>query len=258
MTTAAPPPDPMAYEHFPNAPIVEALLDIRAALPDSVDLEQLAKFQGMLGDKYPTKEIRSHWTGKLQVKQSGEPAVTQSSGGPLGYLFKSSDGLNVVQARKDGFTFSRLRPYEDWESLSGEARSLWAKYVKLASPSKVTRIAVRYINRIDIPLPVGDLKEYILTGPELVATLPQKLSTLFFRVAIMDDTSPAAAIITEAIDEEHTRKDNLALIFDIDAVLRGSFPLSAEKLWPEFDKLRSFKNRIFFESLTEKGKELFR
>jgi uncharacterized protein (TIGR04255 family) len=29
-------------------------------------------------------------------------------------------------------------------------------------------------------------------------------------------------------------------------------------IWPEFENLRDFKNDIFFKSLTEKTKELFR
>lgn len=46
-------------------------------------------------------------------------------GAPDGFLLSSSDKLRIVQARLDGFTFSRLAPYETWERLRDEAKSAW-------------------------------------------------------------------------------------------------------------------------------------
>ncbi len=37
--------------------------------------------------------------------------------GIQGYFYKSDDGKNIARFRKDGFTFSRLKPYTDWESV---------------------------------------------------------------------------------------------------------------------------------------------
>ena len=37
-----------------------------------------------------------------------------------------------------------------------------------------------------------------------------------------------------------------------------AFPIIGEKLWPAFDQLRELKNRLFFESLTDKAKDLFK
>ena len=86
-------------------------------------------------------------SGHNAAKASPVPEVSQSSaGGPDGYLFTSVDGRQVVQARLDGFTFSRLKPYDKWESLRDEARELWQHYVQIASPETVTRVALRYIN----------------------------------------------------------------------------------------------------------------
>jgi uncharacterized protein (TIGR04255 family) len=48
----------------------------------------------------------------------------------------------------------------------------------------ITRLVVRYINKIDIPLPVGDLKEYLRTFPEVSSDLPQGLSGYFLQLQI--------------------------------------------------------------------------
>lgn len=244
-------------EHLPHAPIVEAVLEITAVLPKTVDQEKLASLQSKLGQSYPAKQIRTEWTGQVEFKPNQQP-VTKTSQAPLGYLFSSPDGKQVVQARRNGFGFSRLKPYQDWHSLSAEARRLWKLYSGLAKPEKVTRIGLRYINRLELPLPFGDFKEYILTGPEIAAGLPQGLSTFFFRAVIPDETIEGFVTITETIEEVDGSRGILPLILDIDVFRLGSFPVADDKLWPMFQQLHDLKNRVFFRSITDKAKELFK
>jgi len=245
--------------HFPNAPITEALLDIRVKLPGQTDLEKLATFHDAIKQQYPSKQERLAWRGHVEIKASPVPEVSQSAaGGPDGYLFTSGDGRHVVQARLDGFTFSRLKPYDKWTTLRDEAKELWQRYVQIASPDTVTRIALRYINRIEIPLPMRDFKDYILTTPEIAPDLPQGLESFFMRLVIPDPKGQAVAIVTEAVepvDEAHKR---LPLIFDIDVFRAVAFNVQDNSMWETFEYLHDLKNEIFFKSLTPKAKELFR
>jgi uncharacterized protein (TIGR04255 family) len=242
-------------EVFRKAPIVEALFDIRALLPESVTLDTLATFQERLAGKYPSKQVRSTWTAQLQVKAEGP--VAKGSGGPIGYMFKSADGKQIVQARKDGYSFSRLSPYTHWAAFSEEALTLWGKFVALAKPDKVQRVALRYINRMELPLPV-ELKDYVLTAPEIAPQLPQQLLSFFLRLVVPDETSQALAIITETTEDHETSPNQLPLILDIDVYREGTFATEVSKLRPVFEQLRDLKNRVFFGSLTERAKELFR
>lgn len=244
-------------EHLPHAPIVEAVLDISTVLPKTINQDELASLQSKLGQAYPTKQIRTEWTGQVEFKPNQQP-VTKTSSSPAGYLFSSGDGKQVVQARKDGFGFSRLKPYQDWQSLSAEARKLWKLYAGLLKPEKVTRFGLRYINRLDLPLPFANFKEYILTGPEIAPGLPQGLSTFFFRVVIPDEQTEGFVTVTETIEQVDGLKGILPLILDIDVFRLGSFPVADDKLWPMFQQLHDLKNRVFFRSITDKAKELFK
>ncbi|MBM4125009.1 MAG: TIGR04255 family protein, partial [Nitrospira sp.] len=147
------------FTRFPRAPITEALLDIRVKLPPQIDLIRLATFHDTVKDRYPSKQERVSWQGGFQITPGTGPEMLPSSGGPDGYLFPSADGRQIVQARLDGFTFNRLKPYDKWETFRDEAKELWQQYVRIASPEVVTRLALRYINRIEIPLPMKDFKE---------------------------------------------------------------------------------------------------
>jgi uncharacterized protein (TIGR04255 family) len=173
-------------------------------------------------------------------------------------LFASTDGRQVVQARLDGFTFSRLKPYDKWESLRDEARELWLQYVRFASPEAITRIALRYINRIEIPLPIRDFKEYILTTPEIAPDLPQGLDSFFMRLVIPDPKGQAVVIVTETVEPVDEANKRLPLIFDIDVFRAVAFNVRDNVMWETFESLHDLKNEIFFKSITPKAKELFR
>ena len=243
---------------FPNAPITEALLDIRVTLPAQTDLAKLATLHDAIKQKYPSKQERLAWRGHVEIKASPVPEVSQSATGePDGYLFTSVDGRQVVQARLDGFTFSRLKPYDKWTTLRDEAQELWQHYVRIASPETVTRVALRYINRIEIPIPMRDFKDYILTTPEIAPDLPQGLGSFFMRLVIQDPNAQAVAIVTETMEPIDESRNRLPLIFDIDVFRMAAFNIQDNAMWEVFEYLHDLKNDIFFKSITLKAKELF-
>ena len=58
--------------------------------------------------------------------------------------------------------------------------------------------------------------------------------------------------------ENLTPSQLLPLIFDIDVFQEMQSETNACTTWDNFEKLREFKNEIFFNSLTDKAKELFK
>jgi uncharacterized protein (TIGR04255 family) len=242
-------------EILAHAPIAEALLDIQVRLPDQAEVENLQNVQSRLGDRFPTKQIRKSWSSQFEFRADAAP-VAKAAEGLDGYQFRSLDNKEVIQARMNGFAYSRLNPYIDWEHFSRAAKAAWNDYAAIMKPRSVTRIALRYINRILLPHP-ADLDEYLTTGPRIASTLPQSITTFFLRAVLQDDASKATVIITET-NEEPTRELRLPLILDIDVFRVGMFTCDTEKLWTQFSPLRELKDRVFFESITDATKELLR
>jgi uncharacterized protein (TIGR04255 family) len=136
------------------------------------------------------------------------------------------------------------------------AREQWSQYRELAQPASVTRLALRYINRIRLPLPIKDFRDYILTVPEIAPGLPQRPAGFFARIVLPFQDHECLAIVTETI--EPSERDALPWILDIDAYTERPFTAESNEIWLTFEKLRDAKNEVFFRSLTEKAKELFR
>lgn len=242
---------------FQNAPIKEALLDVRVELPNDVDLKKLEIFHSLVKERFPERQERKFIKAEFKLSPEIASAQFPTSSGTVGYLFRSPSEKKIVQARLDGFTFNKLKPYENWEVFRSEANELWNLYLQVANPLRITRIALRYINRIDIPLPLRNFKEYILTTPEVAPSLPQALSHFFMRLVIPNPEIRAIATIIETM-ENPVDNQRLPLILDIDVWRETTYEANQPEMWDDFEQLREFKNDIFFNSITEKTKELFR
>ena len=244
------------WPRFSNAPIVEALLDVRATFPAPIEPGRLESFQDAIRDRYPTTMGRVAWESEIQVRQEAvQQAITRR--GPEGFMFKAKDGRRTVQARQDGFTFNWLKPYDRWETFRDEAREHWERYRAMFGPEAVSRIALRYINRLELPVPFDDFREYVKTAPDIAPELPQGLNAFFMRLEIPDERRGLIAILTETIEPLVDEGKRLPFILDIDVIHGSAIHPDGSAMWDKFEELREFKNEIFFSSVTERAKELF-
>lgn len=233
--------------HLANAPITEAILDIRVKLPADFDLGKLKPVQSSISGNYPIARERRRWESQVQFSVGKPPKRVDLDKGPDGYLFTSTDGKQIVQFRLDGFTFNRLKPYSTWESMRDEAYRLWQHYVNIASPELITRVALRYLNHLKVPLPVGNFADYLVAPPTVPGQLPHFVTSFLNRVVILDSRIGAAANISQALESVSEG----TMILDIDVYKQAEFSIEGKEAWEFLEELRHFKNRIFFESVTE-------
>jgi uncharacterized protein (TIGR04255 family) len=243
----------ITQRHYKKPPITEAIIDLRVELPPEIGLAELKNTHSGEEAAYPKVEPRHVAFGQMQI---GAQVSATAGSQQIGYLFHSGDGKQIYQARLDGFAMSRLAPYESWNALRDEARRLWNVYRAAAKPSKITRLAVRYINRIDIPLPLGDFKEYLRTLPEVSPDLPQQLAGYFMQLVIPQEDIKSLALINETIIDP-ANQNVVSVVLDID-IFRTTEPPSNEKdIWDCFEQLRERKNEVFEACITVKAQELF-
>jgi len=244
------------YRHLENAPITEALIDLRVRLPSDFNIEILASLKEELSKRYPHFEERRVISGGFAWEEGKSVVEAPKDMGIEGYFCRSQDKNQVVQFRRDGFTFSRLKPYTYWDAVLAEARSLWGLYINKTSVKTASRIAVRYINHLKIPLPIHDFKDYLTVPPEVPEKAPQAVSSFFSRVVVHDTEQGINANITQAL-EKSVESDTIPIILDIDVYKIGELKVSSNEIWDTLNKLRDLKNVIFFGSITEKTARLF-
>jgi uncharacterized protein (TIGR04255 family) len=250
----------MVAERWPrlaNAPIVEAVLDLRVRFNAPPDAQRLAAFQNEIRERYPISLGRLRLQTEVRVENQGQnvqQAVRRE--GPDGFMFRDAAQRRTVQVRADGFTFNWLRPYDTWYALRDEAREHWERYMRTFNPAAVVRVALRYINRIELPLPLDDFEEYFRTRPMISSDLPQGLQQFFMRLEIPDLARRFVGIVTETTEPQPEGAQRLPFILDIDAIHEADFDPASPAVWATLERLRDFKNELFYGSITPKTKAL--
>ncbi len=247
-------------EPFPNAPISEAVLDIRLAAEGAPTFADLDRFVQAVKADYPHAKKVGAVRAELRADLGASEAlqITQTaSAEPFGYQCISEDRKQIVQPQVNGFVFSRLRPYDRWSTYKAEARRLFECYVSEFGKRTMRRVAVRTINRLDIPGTQIDFKDWIRTGPEISPALPQGLTRFFMQVHQPYDDLKAQCIINETLVPAEV-PNTVAVVLDIDLFREVDIPQDPEILWSLFDELRNKKNEIFLGCITDRMKEAFK
>lgn len=233
-------------------PIVEGLIDIKVERSAAATFEALKAACDELAAEFPSRHDLRRFGIEFEFSLDAGASSKAMDDGPDGIRMHSVDGKWVVQFRLDGFTLSRLPPYGTWGELKDKATELWAKYSETVKPTKVVRIASRFVNRV--PLPIGEaFEKTFLTNFVIGPSLPQSVAGYLLRVVIPFEEHGAIAIVTQSLEGNSTD-----CIFDLDTFSVHPEGVDDTEIWSRLDRLRDVKNRLFFGSFTDAALERFK
>lgn len=243
---------------YANPPITEAIIDLRIAPLATEPARLLEIFRASLSNEYPVNQelqsVAAHFV--VAGGDDGKPTADMATAS-LGILRSNPEKNQIVQLKLNGFTFSRLRPYHSWDAFAFHARSLWDQYRELCAEKViVTRLAIRTINRLDIPEPVGDLKKWLKTYPEVGQDLPQLLDGYFMQIAQSHTGIRCKNLINQTVQAPSV-EGTVAIILDIDLFRDENVPQEEEEIWMLFEQMRDVKDEIFHACITDETIRLF-
>ena len=206
--------------------------------------------------EFPKVEERGKVQGELKFEKGTVVASTKNMG-LQGYFLKTEDDLTVGQFRRDGFTLNRLRPYTSWDELFPEAIRLWQVYVEETDAQRLSRIALRYINHLELPLEQGDdFSRFMLAPPNVPEPIPQSMHGFRTAFQVHEEKSRIAINIVQALLPKPNAEPTL--ILDIDAYKEEQTEVAdVPAIEAAFRSLHDMKNRVFFNLVTEQCLQLF-
>jgi len=101
-----------------------------------------------------------------------------------------------------------------------------------------------------------DLDEYLPAAPRIPPALPQAVGGFFSRVLLPLPEDNLKAIITQTLEE--TSAPIPSVILDIDVFQQITLHPSDPSWEKTFEKIRDWKNRIFFEYVNDKTVSLYK
>ncbi len=237
-----------------NPPIIEAVLDIDCDFPTGTEFKVLIeRAKSSYDEDYPHLEYEKLFENKFQI--TGETVERQSSRNEVRCIrFFKEDRKQIVQIRKEGFSFNRLTPYTTLQDYLQEIEKCWLLYCNFSKPVSIKEIKLRYINKLHIQTDGKNcnLDEYLSTGPK--SPDPDNLSfTGFVQQHFLFDkaTKHQASVI---LISQPSEKNSIPVILDITAIASNFNldPLDWNSILEKIQELRKLINNIFYKMVTEK------
>jgi uncharacterized protein (TIGR04255 family) len=248
MSEAAP-----ATKEYIRPPIIEVVLELTYGTP--LDRQGIERLAGVFDSSFARQD-----EADISVKIEGGQ-VTPTISTPAGIQLIHPFPHRTILLRQRTITYSRTAPYPGWEAFFLEAVDAFRKSRKRVGYRPVTRVGLRYVNRIDIPYGAEnqppDVRDYLNFGPATITILGMATPTNYLtqceffpsdgwaKVIVRSGTTPPALI-------RHT-----SMLLDIDVFVDKDLPQQEEELEALMHRLRDLKNRVFADCITAQAEALF-
>jgi len=154
--------------NFARPPIIEAVIERRFASPITTDV--MTELRQKFERDYPA--VSQMVEVQLALAPNGsQPQVNQNA---AGYRLVNQEGSAIIVLSHNAVMFARLAPYPGWAEFSAGASATFRTARDIMGYSTLSRIGVRYINRLDVPVVLNEGAPRCLThGVSVEFSLPQ-------------------------------------------------------------------------------------
>lgn len=246
---------------YRNPPIKEALCEFRFAPGPDWDLTIPGKLQAELGDEYSGKprEQKAMQVG-LQV-QEGKPANLRYGEGVAKVQLVTKDGTRLVGVGPDVLSIHMLRPYQDpstterggWEEFAPRIETALKAYRKVAEPSGINRVGVRYINQIAIPGTNIRVEEYLKCAHLEMSGLPEHYDNFFSRIEYLYDDRARLLLSYGLLGAA----SNVECLLDLDVIWQEHTSIESAAVLRVASDLHDRAGAAFEAVVTDKARDLF-
>ena len=153
---------------------------------------------------------------------------------------------------------SQLSPYPGWDEFFGRFTRDWGLWKEALGYKKITRVGVRYINRIDVPVtgPVVNYEEFLTIYPRFPSELTAAVTSYGIQVQIPYPEIEGKIIINSA-SVPSPLLNYASFMFDQDLVKEANIPQNDDGLYKLLIEIHAKKNAVFETCITERARELF-
>ncbi len=239
---------------YSKPPVQEAVVSLHVE-PGNASTQVLSGLHTGEEERYPVREATM--TQALRFDPVSN-SVTESSQSLDGWRIATTDRSEIAQFRQNQFVFSRLTPYVGWESWREEAKRLWAKYRDATETTAITRVGVRYVNRIDIVPEAGRrIRDYLRFYPSMPEELPQGINTFVMRVETRLPQPSDTVVAMNAGRTEPPGPGIYSVLLDIDVICTERLAAGADQVWELAEELHRIENGYFETCITDIARETF-
>jgi uncharacterized protein (TIGR04255 family) len=242
-------------QHLNKAPVIEAILGFQADASHAWDVDAV---RSLLADRFPDfpeMQEQRMFENQILLAPGKDPEASTKVHPVEAFIIRKADQSAAVQVRRDGFAFSQLQLYPDWDTFVNSALAEWKTYSELFGIEAPFSVFIRSINRVSYPLDGFKLSKYFENPP-----LPPSETNWPFRffrdhrIYLPGNGNFQVDSIFSTAGATDSGK-SVDFLLDLTISPLQSLAESGDSLDRLFPEMRGLKNEAFFSMFTETGLE---
>jgi uncharacterized protein (TIGR04255 family) len=238
---------------YQRPPITEAVLQLNFA--NQLDRADIEKVAAAVGSGYQkSDELNFQFVVNPAGSVSGKTE-------PTGIRLTHPVLQQLIIIYASSISVSRLAPYPGWDAFYKAGSEVFSRVRKRMGYRQITRAAVRYVNRIDIPhgpdnnpSSIGDYLRVYYSGPTIVG---MSAPSAYMTQAEFGSASEWAKVIVRVLTVEPALIRHSSVVLDLDVYCDKGIPQQEAELEKFFTKMRHLKNSVFTDCITPAAEQLF-
>ena len=241
---------------YRNPPIEEAVVEFRFVPGQEWDLT-------IPGKLHEHPDIKNRYPGKPRTQKSLEAAYRAEPDQPPNLAVREGiariqlvdlDGRHLISLGADVLSVNILRPYDGWGQFRPRIETALRAYLEVAKPTGVSRVGVRYINKILLPGNEIDIGTYFMSGFSSPPELPSKMVGFMSRVEYLYQDG-VKLLLTHATVDAPERYS--AVLMDLDVIWEGAEVKDLDRIMEIVDDLHEREGKAFEAIITDALREVF-
>lgn len=196
---------------YRKPPLIEAVCDFRFSGSQPWDWTVPGLFYEQIRNDFPNKE-QVNVVGTIidpaqsKIVQQAQPKMQ----------FVNENRTRAIQVAPDNLSLHQLHPYDGWECFKKSILKYLLTYRSIANPEGLTRVGLRYVNRLELPTIEIELNEYFRILPQVPPPIPQIFPSFLLNVEIPYNSPENRLRITfGTVIPENPSNNAYVLDFDI-------------------------------------------
>jgi len=206
-----------------------------------------------LNGEYPIKESRIGQDVQIKADQKGiRHRVIPSERA----IFLSENRLSLIQLGENVLSINALKPYPGWENFQPRIRRTFDTVRSIINPKGIDRIALVYVDKIEIPGSQIEMEDYFNFLPHLGPGLPQSYVSFLVgcEIPYNKERDICKLQLTAAMPDD---KKNSAFVLTTEYFLAKKRGISLDDIPAWIEDAHTVVDTLFKGCITEKLEKLF-
>lgn len=239
---------------YKSDPIQEAVCEFRFSSPEKGWALLPGQIYSLVSDLFPQEPVQLESQELFRLSAGGPGAAEIRVGNQAPPVeFRSEDERLGLTVKPMVMVVHARRPYVGWDRMSSTIQRCLEATAELLPDFSLSRIGLRYINRVSIPAPLGETSDYFRLRPLHLAgdsELQTFIARSEHRLGGDDNRRLIATFASGELSE-----DTFDVILDLDVIQQGLSLSDPAEILRLVVELREVERYYFEESITSRTRE---